>query len=205
MSIMRLHFLVIIMILFVVGCRKTNFDTSLQCFSLNNNELDSLMIIYTNQTFLSNCKIQIDRDKLIPLMILQDNDSTIELIFTYRERYEISYFISRENYRILGYCNDNYKEDLVILVDCNSSKLENLGRFYDLVLPSQKIKNFDYLFDQRVEYKYTYSKENKNYQNSPFYWEEYAKFHFFYKTGMLYFDGKTFPILPKRIHPLKFE
>jgi len=199
MKTMRLHILVMIMSLYVVGCRNTKLDTSLQCFKLNNTELDSLMIIYTNQTFLSNCKIQTERDKLIPIMILQNNDSTIELIFTYRERYKISYFISRENYRILGYCNDNYKEDLVLLVDCNSSKLENLGRFYSLVLPTQKVKNIDYLFDQRVEYKYTYSKENKNYQNIPFYWEEYPMFHFFYKTGMLYFNGKTFPLLPKGI------
>lgn len=173
--------LLVILQFICINCnRKTGFEV--QRFLMNNTELDSLTELFITNLFKFDSINGIENQKRIPILIYGKNDSVITITFSYSNKKNISMELFRSNLRLLGYANNNYCNDILLLVSPNV-KFSELGIFYIFTYPDTVEKNLDYLnFPNLI---YHYDKVGENYYSSPIVNDDNRRFVYYYQNGRI--------------------
>lgn len=173
---------VVLILLLMASCANSD-AYMLQEFKMNNRDLDSLAQLYTNELFKSNEKNEYYEKAYALLLIIEKVDSNgVSMTFKLYGRSEVSGFIFNYNYRVLGYCNNGYKEDLLVL-DGSGLKYNDLSPVYKLILPEDHFKKFDYVFLPKMKYEYSQ-------QTDSTYLSGFIPTGEFVKIGYVYSDGR---------------
>ena len=171
-----------------LSCSKQD-GMLLQELKIKNYQLDSLALLYTNginKLDIENPKNKCADNELIPVVIFNYGDSVIKFTFTYREKNEIANSIIMHNFRIIGFCNNEYKEDLILLVD---SKIQYSKLDYILdpfVSPTNNLKKFKNIINLKFRYYDNVEFMGNKKLVMTMLHEEHRKFLYFYKNGKIY-------------------
>ena len=138
----------------MAACSSHN-GRSLECFEVTNRQLKAIVNTMMQQVFTENTK-----DKVAVLDIVQE-DSTTKFVFSFQNKHRLrDKYIGYKGKRIVGYISQNHR-DLIVLT--NIHLITELQETLEpLMKPTDKIKNFDFLYTDNQLY---YDAETKGWRS----------------------------------------